>query len=113
MTDNSYIKWNALSDRAVSGMLGSFIRQSRLRQNKTQDQLAREAGISRSTLSLFEKGENSGLMVFIQLLRALDLLYLLDEFQEREQFSPLQLARLEHAKRQRVRPGNKKSKISE
>jgi transcriptional regulator with XRE-family HTH domain len=108
MTDKSYIKWNALSDRAVNGMLGSFVRQSRMRQNKTQDQLAREAGIARSTLSLFEKGENSSLMVFIHLLRTLDLLYLLDEFQAREQLGPLQLAKLQHSQRKRVKPGTKK-----
>lgn len=109
MTDISYIKWNALSDRAVNELLGNFIRQSRLRQNKTQGQLAREAGIARSTLSLFEKGENSSLLVFIQLLRALNLLHLLKEFEINEQLSPLQLARLEHSKRQRARPESKKN----
>jgi transcriptional regulator with XRE-family HTH domain len=93
----------------VNELLGSFIRQSRIRQNKTQDQLAREAGIARSTLSLFEKGENASLMVFIQLLRALSLLDLLKEFEIREQLSPLQLARLEHSKRQRVKTRSKKS----
>lgn len=103
MTDISYIKWSGLSDRTVNVMLGSFIRQSRLRQNKTQDQLAKEAGTARSTLSLFEKGENSSLLVFIQLLRALSLLYLLNEFEIREQLSPIQLAKLEHSKRQRVK----------
>lgn len=109
MIDISYIKWDGLSDRAVNELLGNFVRQSRLRQNKTQDHLAREAGIARSTLSLFEKGENSSLLVFIQLLRALNLLHLLSEFEIREQLSPLQLARLEHSKRQRVKPKNKKS----
>lgn len=109
MIDISYIKWDGLSDRAMNELLGNFVRQSRLRQNKTQDQLAREAGIARSTLSLFEKGENSSLLVFIQLLRALNLLHLLSEFEIREQLSPLQLARLEHSKRQRVKPKNKKS----
>jgi transcriptional regulator with XRE-family HTH domain len=109
MTDISYIKWNALSDRAVNELLGNFIRQSRLRQNKTQGQLAREAGIARSTLSLFEKGENSSLLVFIQLLRALNLLHLLKEFEINEQLSPLQLARLEHSKRQRARPESRKN----
>jgi transcriptional regulator with XRE-family HTH domain len=108
MTDITYIKWNGLSDKAVNEMLGGFIRQSRLRQGKTQDQLAREAGIARSTLSLFERGENSSLLVFIQLLRALSLLHLLDEFREREQLSPLQLAKLEHSKRQRVKAKSKK-----
>jgi transcriptional regulator with XRE-family HTH domain len=104
MTDISYINWNALSDKAVNSLLGSFIRQSRIRQNKTQEQLAGEAGIARSTLSLFERGENSSLLVFIQLLRALNLLSLLNEFQAREQLSPLQLAKLEHSKRKRVKP---------
>ena len=108
MTDISYTNWSALSDRAVNELLGGFIRQSRLRQNKTQDQLAREAGIARSTLSIFEKGDNSSLLVFIQLLRALNLLYLLNEFQIREQLSPLQLAKIEHSKRQRVKPKSKK-----
>src|SRR4030043_1480042 len=110
MTDISYTNWSALSDRAVNELLGGFIRQSRLRQNKTQEQLAREAGIARSTLSLFEKGENSSLLVFIQLLRALNLLYLLNEFQIREQLSPLQLAKIEHSKRQRVKPKSQKKK---
>ena len=109
MTDISYMNWSALSDRAVNELLGGFIRQSRLRQNKTQDQLAREAGIARSTLSLFEKGDNSSLLMFIKLLRALNLLYLLNEFQLREQLSPLQLAKIEHSKRQRVKPKSKKS----
>ncbi len=109
MTDISYINWESSSDRAVNEMLGGFIRQSRFRQNKTQDQLAREAGIARSTLSLFEKGENSSLLVFIQLLRALNLLHLLKEFEIREQLSPIQLAKIEHSKRQRVKNKKKKS----
>jgi transcriptional regulator with XRE-family HTH domain len=109
MTDISYTNWSALSNRAVNELLGGFIRQSRIRQNKTQYQLAREAGIARSTLSLFEKGDNSSLLVFIQLLRALNLLYLLNEFQIKEQFSPLQLAKIEHSKRQRVKPKRMKS----
>jgi DNA-binding XRE family transcriptional regulator len=112
MTDISYIKWDALSDRAVNELLGSFIRQSRLRQNKTQYQLAREAGIARSTLSLFEKGENSSLLVFIQLLRALKLLHCLNEFEMREQLSPIQLAKIEHSKRQRAKPKTLISKIT-
>lgn len=103
MTDISYIYWNGLSDKAANEMLGGFVRQSRLRQGKTQDRLAREAGIARSTLSLFERGENSSLLVFIQLLRVLGFLHLLNEFQAREQLSPLQLAKLEHSKRQRVK----------
>ena len=110
MTEITYINWNAISDRAVCQLLGGFIKQSRIRMNKTQGQLAREAGIARSTLSLFEKGQNSSLMVFIQLLRALNMLHLLGEFEISEQLSPLQLAKLQKKKRQRVRPvtGNRR-----
>lgn len=108
MTDMSYNNLNELSDKAINSLLGGFIRQSRIRQNKTQEQLAGEAGIVRSTLSLLEKGENSSLVVFIRLLRALNLLHLLDEFRIREQLSPLQLAKLQHKQRKRVKLSVKK-----
>lgn len=103
MNDISYNKWNAISDKSTNELLGRFIKQTRLRQNKTQGQLAKDAGIARSTLSLFEKGENSSLMVFIQLLRALNMLHLLGDFEISEQISPLQLAKLQKKQRQRAR----------
>jgi len=106
MTDISYTNWTAASDTALMERLGAFIKHHRLQQNKTQEQLAKEAGIVRSTLSLFERGENISLLVFIQLLRALKLLPLLQEFQIRQQISPLQLARMEQSKKSRVRQIN-------
>ena len=63
MTDISDIKWMASSDSVLLKSIGSFIRHNRLLQNKTQGQLAKEAGIARSTLSLFERGENASLLV--------------------------------------------------
>lgn len=106
MTDISYTYWTAASDTALMERMGAFIKHHRLQQNKTQEQLAREAGIVRSTLSLFERGENISLLVFIQLLRALKLLPLLQEFQIRQQISPLQLAKMEQSKKTRVRQTN-------
>lgn len=103
MTDNSYIKLAASSDTALMKELGTFIKHNRLQQNKTQDELAREAGIVRSTLSLCERGENISLLIFIQLLRALKLLHLLKEFQVTNKVSPLQLAKLEQSGRIRSR----------
>ncbi len=103
MTEISYNIY-AASDKALIKSLGAFIKHYRLQQNKTQSQLAVEAGIVRSTLSLFERGENVSLLVFIQLLRALKLLDLLSEFQIRQELSPLELAKLEQSKRIRVRP---------
>jgi DNA-binding XRE family transcriptional regulator len=106
MTEISYINWQAASDTALVRTLGNFVRHHRLQQNKTQSQLAEEAGIVRSTLSLFERGENTSLLVFIQLLRALKLLHLLQEFEIRQELSPLQLAKIEQSKRLRARRKN-------
>ena len=109
MTDLSDNNWVALSDKAIMELMGDFIRQQRLQQNKTQMQLAKEAGIARSTLALVEKGENTLIIVFIQLLRALNLLHMLKLFQFKQQISPLQLAKLEQSKRQRAKKSVKKT----
>jgi predicted transcriptional regulator len=106
MNEISYKTIYALSDAALMVTLGAFIRHHRLQQNKTQGRLAVEAGIVRSTLSLFERGENTSLLVFVQLLRALKLLHLLQEFQVKQQVSPLQLAKLEQSRRKRARSSN-------
>lgn len=92
----------AMSDGAIMKFLGEFVRHHRLEQNKTQAQLANEAGINRATLSLIENGESSNLLTFIQLLRALKLLDVLNIFEVQEQISPIQLAKLQQAKRKRA-----------
>jgi transcriptional regulator with XRE-family HTH domain len=102
MTEKSYKEVQAPSDIALVKTLGAFIKHHRVEQNKTQEQLAKEAGIVRSTLSLFENGENTSLIVFIQLLRALKLLNLLQQFEIKQELSPLQLARLEQSKKTRA-----------
>jgi transcriptional regulator with XRE-family HTH domain len=111
MMDKSNINWNAMSDQAIMKSIGIFIKQQRLGQNKTQQQLALEAGINRATLSLFEKGESSNLATLIQLLRVLNCLQLLEIFQAKPQISPLQLAKLEQKERRRARAKNTKEKL--
>jgi transcriptional regulator with XRE-family HTH domain len=103
MTEISYTNWIASSDTALIRTIGAFIKHHRVQQNKTQSQLAKEAGIVRSTLSLFERGENTSLLVFIQLLRALKLLNMLQEFQVKEELTPLQLAKIEQSGRIRAK----------
>jgi transcriptional regulator with XRE-family HTH domain len=105
MTEISYINRQGASDTSLIRSLGAFVRHHRVKQNKSQSQLATDAGIARSTLSLFERGENISLLVFIQLLRALKLLQLLKEFEITEELSPLQLAKLEQKKK--IRAGKK------
>ena len=107
MTDISDNNMIAASDSALMKTIGFFIKHHRLIQNKTQGQLATEVGIARSTLSLFERGENTSLLIFIQLLRSLKLLHLLQEFQINQRISPIQLARIERSERLRARSKSK------
>ena len=77
MNDKSYIKWEEMSDKSLMETIGRFIQSHRLNQNKSQNQVANIAGISRSTLSLLERGEKVRIDSFIQVLRVLDLLYIM------------------------------------
>lgn len=57
MNDKPYMNWIAMSDVALAQTIGTFIKHHRLVQNRTQEEIANAANISRSTLSLLEKGE--------------------------------------------------------
>jgi transcriptional regulator with XRE-family HTH domain len=95
--------WHAMSDPAVLELLGKFIKETRLQQNKTQQQVATAAGINRSTMVQIENGGGGTMLSFLQVLRALEQLELLQYFEiKQQQLSPLQLAKLEQNKRQRA-----------
>jgi DNA-binding XRE family transcriptional regulator len=107
MMEKNIKYWHAMSDLALLELLGKFIQQTRLQQNKTQQQVATAAGINRSTIVKIEKGESGTMLSFLQILRALGQLQLLEHFEIKQQISPLQLAKLEQQKRQRA--SNKKN----
>lgn len=109
MTDSSFINLASMSDKALVQYIGTFVRHHRMEQNKTQDELATAAGISRSTLSLLERGETVTVLTLIQVLRVLDQLLVLNAFEVRETISPLALAKLQKEKRQRARSRTVKS----
>lgn len=101
MNEISFKNWYAMSDQELIADIGAFVRYHRLANNKSQEQLAHEAGISRSTLSLLERGESVTLDTLIRLLRVLDQLYVLEVFDVQEEISPLELAKAEQ--KQRIR----------
>jgi transcriptional regulator with XRE-family HTH domain len=103
MTDKAFREWYSMNDQALAAHVGAFVKHHRLEQNKTQDALSHEAGISRSTLSLLERGETVTLATLIQVLRVLDQLQVMNAFEVRQQISPLALAKAEQAKRKRAR----------
>ena len=100
--------WYAMSDAALLELIGHYIKDSRLKQNKTQQQIAESAGVNRSTIVLLEKGSGGTLSSLIQVLRAMGQLELLEIFKVERTLSPLQLAKLEQNQRQRAGRSSKK-----
>ena len=92
-----------MTDAAIIVQIGKFIKHTRTQKNKTQGQLAEMAGLNRSTLSQIENGESISLSSLIQILRALDCLFVLNDFDFSEEISPLEYAKLKKQSRKRVR----------
>ncbi len=106
MNEYSYINWVTMSDNTLSETIGKFIKHHRLSQNKTQSKVSESAGISRSTLSLLERGEKINLNSLIKVLRVLDLLYIMDVFKVNTEISPIEYAKIQKNKRQRASSKN-------
>lgn len=99
---NTSTDWVSMSDKAIISTIGGYVKQQRLLQNKTQAKIAVSAGVNRWTVSQLEKGEAISLISLLQILRALDLLHVFDNFKIETQLSPLELAKLDKQKRQRA-----------
>ena len=52
--EKASIDWYSMSDKGVLNLIGQFIQETRLQQNKTQQQVADSAGINRSTVGQIE-----------------------------------------------------------
>ncbi len=108
MTDISYNSWYSMSDKALSDVIGRFIRHHRLKKNLSQATVAERANISRSTLSLLERGETVTVSTLLQVLRTLELLHVMDAFEIKSQISPMQLAKIERERRRHASGKSKK-----
>jgi len=104
MNEDISTDWALMSDSALSALIGAFIKHHRLNQNKTQQKVSDAANISRSTMSLIEKGEKVMLSSLIRVMRVLDLLYIMEVFKVSSEISPIEYAKLQKKKKkQRVR----------
>ena len=110
MNETSYMYWSAMTDGKLTETIGKFVKHHRLKQNKSQSDVARAADISRSTLSLMERGEKVTLSSLIKVLRVLGQLHIMDVFQVQEQISPIEYAKLKKKKRKRARSSSKSEK---
>ncbi len=104
MNEKQYINWHAKSDKQLCESIGKFIQHHRLNKNLSQDYVSKRAGISRSTLSLLERGGKVNLTTLVQVLRVMDLLSVLDAFRVQDEISPVAYAELQRKsyKRQRA-----------
>lgn len=97
------IDWVQMSDVAIVKQIGNYIKHERLQQRKTQAKLAETAGLNRWTISQIENGDSITLSSLIQVLRALDRLYVLRMFEVSDEISPLEYAKLKKNEKKRVR----------
>ncbi|WP_154859417.1 helix-turn-helix domain-containing protein [Cyclobacterium xiamenense] len=102
-----------ISDSAIVSEIGQFIKHTRSQKNITQANLAEMAGLNRYTLSQIETGESITLSSLIQILRALDSLYVLKEFEVNDEISPLEYAKLKKKEKERVRTKETKNEKKE
>jgi transcriptional regulator with XRE-family HTH domain len=93
---------NENSDRAVLEELGARLARTRLEQNTSQEQLATEAGVSKSTVERIETGREVKLTSFVRILRALGRLELLDRLIPEPLPSPIERVRIQGRRRQRA-----------
>ncbi len=95
--------WVKKSDIEIIRQIGEFIKHTRIQQNITQSQLAKMAGLNRWTISKIENGDSITLTSLIQILRALDVLHVLEGFEVIDEISPIAYAKLQEKKRKRAR----------
>jgi transcriptional regulator with XRE-family HTH domain len=95
-----------LTDDAVLAELGRRLERHRLGRNRTQAQMAQDAGIGRATLQRMERGESVRSDSLIKLLRALGLLAALDvALPESVELPIAELERAQRRVRRRARGG--------
>lgn len=95
--------WNEMSNPAVLVKIGGRLKELRLRQSVTQEELATASGVSTLTVAKAEKGKSISILLFISILRALGLLENLEQLVPEIAVSPIMLKKLQGKKRYRVR----------
>lgn len=64
----------SLTDEALLSEIGRRLARQRIAAGLTQSELARQAGVGRSTVERMESGHSTQMVSFIRILRVLDLL---------------------------------------
>ena len=91
-----------MTDKAILAVLGRRIAERRLAKNLTQNDLAIQAGVSKSTVVRTEDGSSTQLVNLIRILRVLELLPNMDVLIPEVPVSPVELMKHRGKKRQRA-----------
>lgn len=104
MTDESGIMVDYfMTNDALLQYLGKQMRQMRINAQLTQQQLAERAGVARSTVVQVESGKNMTMESVVAMLRALNKLELLNNFETQALVSPLLIAQNQGKETKRIR----------
>lgn len=93
---------NTTPDPAALAELGLRLARLRLDRNLSQDDLAREAGVSKRTLHRMEHGHSAQMTNWVRVLRALGALGNLEQFLPAPAPSPMQQLKLQGRLRRRA-----------
>lgn len=80
------------SNNALLEQIGLKVKRRRIEASLTQKQLSEQAGVALSAVGNIEKGQNSSLLTFLQVLRTLKSLDLLEPLFREEEISPIAYA---------------------
>ena len=98
------IDYSTAASESIEHALGQRLEAIRLSRNITQSQLAKQAGVSRSTIArLAQEGKGISLDSFIRILQALQLHGHLQSLLPDPAVSPLERMKFEGKRRQRAR----------
>ena len=101
------IDFSIASSDAVINALFQQIEQIRVSRNISQAALAKEAGVSRSTVTRLAGGENISVDSFVRVMQALGLADHLAALLPNPNVRPVERIRLEGAERRRASPKRK------
>ena len=91
-----------LTDQAVLDDMGERLAQRRIESDLTQAELARQAGVGRSTVERMEAGHSTQMSSFIRVMRVLNLLEQFFNLFPKPGLSPMQLVKSQRKGRQRA-----------
>jgi len=91
-----------LTDQAILDEIGQRLAQRRIGSHLTQAELARQAGVGRSTVERMEAGRSTQISSFIRVLRVLNLLEQFFNLFPKPGLHPMDLIKIEPKVRQRA-----------